>query len=373
MKLNKPIYVTRPSLPPLEEFTRTISKLWETRVLTNGGEFHRELEKRLCEYLNVPFVSLFTNATIALVAAFKSLNLTGEVITTPYSFVATSHSLLWNNLTPVFVDIDPKTFNISVEKIESAITENTSAILAVHCYGIPCDVEQIERVALKHNLRVIYDAAHAFGVTCDCASLLNHGNLSILSFHATKVFHTFEGGAIVCADSQTKRKIDNLKNFGFLDEVTIENIGINGKMSELHAAMGILQLKNIDVNLLKRRRIAEQYEDQLAPYKHALEIKIPLSNRGNNFGYYPILVKDEARVSRDELYLRLMDDNIYTRRYFYPLISNIPVYSGLKSASPSNLQIANDVARRVLCLPIYPELSSTEVSAICQFIIEKIG
>ena len=264
MSSDQSIYVTQPSLPPLEEFIPYLQKIWDSKILTNGGPFHGQLEHALCDYLGVKHLALFTNGTIALVTALQELNITGEVITTPYSFVATAHALLWNGIKPVFVDIDPETLNLDPAKIEAAITEKTTAILAVHVYGHPCDVEGIQRIADKHNLKVIYDAAHAFGVQCHCGSVLNHGNLSVLSFHATKVFNTFEGGAIVCPDAKTKQHIDQLKNFGFVDEITVVAPGINGKMTEVNAAFGLLQLEYIEQALSRRKTIDTTYRDQLA-------------------------------------------------------------------------------------------------------------
>lgn len=264
MTMNKPIYVTQPDLPPLEEFFPYLAQIWENKILTNGGPFHQNLEQALCDYLGVKYVSLFTNGTVALLTALQALGVTGEVITTPYSFVATAHSLLWNGIKPVFVDIDPDTLNMDPSKIEAAITSQTTAILPVHCYGRPCDVLNIQKIAEKYNLRVIYDAAHAFGVKYRGESILNYGDISTLSFHATKVFNTFEGGAIVCADEETKQRIDQLKNFGIVDEVTVDSLGMNGKMSEVNAAFGLLQLKHVDRALSKRKEIAESYRRQLA-------------------------------------------------------------------------------------------------------------
>jgi dTDP-4-amino-4,6-dideoxygalactose transaminase len=352
----KSIYVTQPSLPPLVEFIPYLEKIWDNKVLTNGGPYHQQLEKELCGYLGVKHISLFTNATIALVTALQALRITGEVITTPYSFVATAHSLLWNAIKPVFVDIDPLTLNLDPAKIEAAITPQTTAIMPVHCYGHPCDVDAIQKIADNYNLKVIYDAAHAFGVKCHCGSVLNHGDLSIISFHATKVFNTFEGGAIVCPDLKTKQRIDQLKNFGIVDEVTVAAPGINGKMSEFNAAFGLLQLKYIDEALSKRKIADAFYREQLQGVKgvyclpHAGEIE-------SNYSYFPILVQSDYPLSRDILYQKLKDNNIYTRRYFYPLISDFPMYRGMPSANISNLPIASNAAQKILCLPIYPTLN----------------
>jgi dTDP-4-amino-4,6-dideoxygalactose transaminase len=360
---NKPIYVTQPALPPLEEFIPYLQEIWDNKILTNGGPFHQQLEQALCDYLGVKHLALFTNGTLALVTALQALRITGEVITTSYSFVATAHSLLWNGIKPVFVDIDPNTLNLDPDKIEAAITPQTTAIMPVHCYGHPCDVDRIQQIADNYGLKVIYDAAHAFGVQCHCGSVLKHGDLSILSFHATKVFNTFEGGAIICPDAKTKQRIDHLKNFGFVDEVTVVAPGINGKMSELNAAFGLLQLKGIDEALQKRKAIDTHYREGLADIKgiHCL------ANAGEevaNYSYFPILVKPDYPLSRDELYQRLKDNGIHARRYFYPLISDFPMYRGLPSAAHSNLPVATKTANEVICLPIYPDLNINSINRI---------
>jgi dTDP-4-amino-4,6-dideoxygalactose transaminase len=359
----KPVYVTQPHLPPLEEFLPMLREIWDSRVLTNGGPFHTRLEAALSEYLGVPQIALFTNATIALVTALQALRVTGEVITTPYSFVATTHSLLWNGIKPVFVDVDPKTLNIDPAKIEAAITPQTTAIMPVHCYGHPCDVDAIQKIADNYNLRVIYDAAHAFGVNCHCGSVLNHGDLSVLSFHATKVFNTFEGGAIICQDAKVKARIDQLKNFGHAGEINVVAPGINGKMSEFNAALGLLQLKHIDEALRQRKLIDQAYRVQLAGVKgiHCLDDAGELRA---NYAYFPILVQPGYPISRDELNLRLRDHGIFPRRYFYPLISEFPMYRGLPSAHRDNLPVASTAAQQVLCLPIYPDLPLSDVEAI---------
>jgi dTDP-4-amino-4,6-dideoxygalactose transaminase len=358
-----PVYVTRPFLPPLSEFLPSLEKIWESGVLTNGGPFHQRLEQALCEYLGVNYLSLFSNGTIGLLTALQALRVTGEVITTPYSFVATSHSLLWNGLTPVFVDIDRATFNIDPRKIEAAITPRTTAILAVHCYGRPCDVDEIQRIADDYNLRVIYDAAHAFGVNDLDGSILRHGDLSVLSFHATKVFNTFEGGAIVCPDAKTKKRIDNLKNFGFVDEVTVVAPGINGKMTEINSAFGLLQLQHIDRAIKRRSEIDRRYREQLStiPGIRCLDIS---SIAKYNYSYFPILVGSEFGVSRDELFNALRSMDIYARRYFYPLISTFPMYRGAWSARAENLPVAHEIAEQVICLPVYPDLSDESVDEI---------
>lgn len=355
MSTDKPIYVTQPYLPPLEEFIPYLEKIWDRKVLTNGGPFHQALEQALCEYLGVKYISLFSNGTIALITALQGLRITGEVITTPYSFVATAHSLLWNGIKPVFVDINPETLNLDPTKIEAAITPQTTAIMPVHCYGRPCDVDAIQKIADTYNLKVIYDAAHAFGVRCHCGSILNHGDLSVLSFHATKVFNTFEGGAIVCPDAKTKQRIDHLKNFGFVDEVTVVAPGINGKMSEINAAFGLLQLKHVDAAIAHRKEIDSNYRKGLKDVK-GINCLNGNHMEGLNYSYFPILVQPEYPLSRDELYEKLKTNNTFARRYFYPLISDFPMYRGLPSSAPSNLPVASRAAEQVLCLPIYPSL-----------------
>ena len=367
MSKSKPIYVTQPFLPPLAEFVGYLEQIWDSKILTNGGPFHQQLESELCRYLGVEHIALFTNGTIALVTALQSLRITGEVITTPYSFVATAHSLLWNGIKPVFVDVDPKTLNLDPTKIEAAITPQTTAIMPVHCYGHPCDVDAIQTIADTYNLKVIYDAAHAFGVQCHCGSVLKHGDLSVLSFHATKVFNTFEGGAIICPDAKSKARIDQLKNFGHAGEVTVVAPGINGKMSEFNAALGLLQLKYIDQALAKRKIIDADYRKRLVHVKgiHCLDDS---GERRANYAYFPILVQPSYALSRDELNERLREIGIHPRRYFYPLISEFPMYRGLPSAHRDNLPVASVAARQVLCLPIYPDLPMSTVEAISNFI-----
>jgi len=358
-----PIYVTRPSLPPLEDFIPYLEKIWDSRVLTNGGPFHQQLEKALCEYLGVPHLALFSNGTVARVTALQALRITGEVITTPYSFVATSHSMLWNGIKPVFVDIDPVTLNMDPARIEAAITPQTTAILAVHCYGRPCDVDAIERIADTYNLKVIYDAAHAFGVKCHCGSVLTHGDLSVLSFHATKVFTTFEGGAIVCPDAKTKQRIDYLKNFGFADEVTVVAPGINGKMCEFSAALGLLQLQQVDRAIAARRAIYLEYRERLAGLR-GLEFVGDAWLDGNNFSYFPVLITDEHPLGRDAVYARMREAGVIVRRYFYPLISEMPMYRGLPSAQRENLPVASRAATQILCLPIYEGLAADDLARV---------
>jgi dTDP-4-amino-4,6-dideoxygalactose transaminase len=371
MSPTHPVYVTQPYLPPLEEFIPYLEKIWDNKILTNGGPFHRQLEKELCEYLGVEHIALFTNGTLALVTALQALRVTGEVITTPYSFVATSHSLLWNGIKPVFVDIDPNTLNLDPAKIEAAITPQTTAIMPVHCYGYPCDVEAIQKIADNYNLKVIYDAAHAFGVQDAGGSILRHGDLSALSFHATKVFNTFEGGAIICPDAKTKQRIDQLKNFGFVDEVTVVAPGINGKMSELNAAFGLLQLQHIDEATQQRQRVDLAYREGLKDVKG---IRCLQSENGYvaNYSYFPIMVEPDYPISRDALYQQLKDQNIYARRYFYPLISDFPMYRGMPSAHRENLPVATNAAFKVLCLPIYPTLGQNDQERIVG-VIKKCG
>jgi len=364
------IYVTQPFLPPLEEFIPYLEQIWESKWLTNCGPFHQKLEQALCEYLGVKHIALFTNGTIALVTALQALRVTGEVITTPYSFVATSHSLLWNGIKPVFVDIEPNTLNLDPTKIEAAITPQTTAIMPVHCYGHPCDIEAIQRIADNYNLKVIYDAAHAFGVQDAQGSIFRHGDLSVLSFHATKVFNTFEGGAIVCPDAKTKVRIDHLKNFGHMGEVTVVAPGINGKMSEFNAAFGLLQLQYMDQVLTRRKVIDTAYRKRL---KDIPGIRC-LSDTGEkvaNYSYFPIMVEADYPLNREDLYQKLKNSGIHPRRYFYPLISDFPMYRGLPSAHKKNLPVATAVAERVLCLPIYPDLDISVVGKITRFIVAQ--
>jgi len=367
----EPIYVTQPYLPPLEDFVPYLQEIWNNKILTNGGPFHQQLEAALCEYLGVEHIALFTNGTIALVTALQALRINGEVITTPYSFVATAHSLLWNGIKPIFVDVDPKTLNLDPEKIEAAVTPHTTAIMPVHCYGHPCDVNAIQKIADNYNLRIIYDAAHAFGVQDQGGSILRYGDLSVLSFHATKVFNTFEGGAIICPDAKTKLRIDQLKNFGYVDETTVVAPGINGKMSEINAAFGLLQLQHIDKALAGRHRVHELYCTGLSGVK-GIECLPDAGETVTNYSYFPVLVQAEYPLSRDTLYQKLKDYGIHSRRYFYPLISDFPMYRGLQSAQKGNLPVAMGAAEKVLCLPIYPHLADVEVGRIVSIISEAI-
>jgi dTDP-4-amino-4,6-dideoxygalactose transaminase len=360
----KPTLVTSPHLPPLEEFLPYLQDIWESKWLTNKGKYHQALEEALCNYLDVPYISLFSNGTLALLTALQVLRITGEVITTPYSFVATTHALWWNNIKPVFVDIEPHTFNLDPDKIEVAITPQTTAILPVHVYGNPCAVQKIKEIADTYGLKVIYDACHTFGVTLDGVPVLQFGDLSVMSFHATKVYNTFEGGAIVCHDEATKKRIDYLKNFGFAGETKVVAPGINAKMNEFQAALGLLQLKYIDQAIARRKAIAEAYRCHLGgiPGIRFLE---DLPGVKHCYAYFPILV-DQAQYgrSRDDLYEELKQHNIYGRRYFYPLISQFPTYQALESARPGKLPVAERVTQQVICLPIYPDLELESVAKI---------
>lgn len=368
--MKEPIYVTRPYLPPMEELQSYLEQIWANRQLTNAGPFHEEFEQALCDFLGVEHISLFTNGTLALVTALQALRITGDVITTPYSFVATAHSLLWNGIRPVFVDIDPVTLNLNPDKIEAAITPQTTAILPVHVYGRPCDTARIQAIADIYGLRVIYDAAHAFGVEDEGGSILRHGDVSILSFHATKVFTTFEGGAVVSPDAKTKKRVDYLKNFGFADEVTVVAPGINGKMNEFQAALGLLQLKHINDALKQRAELDEYYRKTLAGIPGIRCLPLPDCSR-SNYAYFVIMVEPEYLLSRDELYTRLRQNNIFARRYFYPLISNFPMYRALPSSNKSNLPVASASADKVLCLPIYPGLDKDVLKNIVSIIKER--
>lgn len=358
-----PIPVTQPSLPPLEDLIPYLEQIWQNKILSNGGPFHKQLEAALCDYLGVPYISLFTNGTIALISALKALNITGEVITTPYSFVATAHSLLWNNIKPVFVDIDPVTLNLDPNKIEAAITPNTAAIMPVHVYGYPCDVDAIDAIAKRRKLKVIYDAAHAFGVQCHCGSVLNHGDLSVLSFHATKVFNTFEGGAIVSPNIETKHYIDQLKNFGSENEVSVNQIGFNGKMHEFSAALGILQLQQIEKNIEKRKAVDAMYREGLKKIPGIRCHTLPAPQK-SNYSYFPIFVEDNYPFTRDELYKQLKANGVNVRRYFYPLITKYEVYKN----NFSKTKFAMEASKRVLCLPLFDAITDTEI----EFVIKKI-
>ena len=365
---NKQITVTSPLLPDLKEFIPYLEDIWERKWLTNNGHYHQELEKTLCKYLNVPYISLFTNGTLPLMAAIQVLKITGEVITTPYSFVATTHSLWWNGIKTVFVDIDPQTGNLDPNKIEAAITPKTTAIMPVHVYGNPCDTERIQEIADKYGLKVIYDAAHAFGVNVNGESILKAGDLSTLSFHATKVFNTIEGGALICHDEKTKKRIDYLKNFGFADETTVVAPGINSKMDEVRAAYGLLNLKQVDSAILIRQNVAKIYREGLKDVAGVRFLNDILGVR-QNYAYFPIFVDASTYgMTRDELYFKMSDQNVLGRRYFYPLISDFSTYRGLPSASPENLPIAHQMSDSVICLPMSSNLSEEDVYRVIEII-----
>lgn len=364
----QPIMVTQPFLPPLEEFQEYLQKIWASKHLTNNGPFHQQLEKELCDYLGVKYISLFTNGTLALVTALQALNITGEVITTPYSFVATTHALWWNNIKPVFVDVDPVYGNLDPDKIEAAITSKTTAILPVHVYGNPCQVDRIQQIAETYNLKLIYDAAHAFGVKNNGKSVLQFGDLSVLSFHATKVFNTIEGGAIVCHDEKTKRHIDDLKNFGFRDEITVVAPGINAKMNEIQSAMGLLQLKHIDRAIARRKDITILYRKLLKDV-NGISFLEDQTGVEHCYAYFPVFINEKKYgMSRDHLYEKLKDHNIFGRRYFYPLISQFPMYRGLESAQSGQMPVAEQFTEDVICLPIYPELEDNNIIRIVSYL-----
>lgn len=365
--MKQPIYVTQPVLPALEEFIPYLEQIWNNKILTNCGPLHQQLEKELCEYLGVDFISLFNNGTIALVTALQALGLEqGEVITTPYTFVATAHSIIWNKLTPVFVDIDPQTSNIDPSKVEVAITQKTVAILPVHCYGIPCDVERLKQIADQNNLKLIYDAAHAFGINHKGQSLLNYGDLSVMSFHATKVFNTFEGGAIVCHTAEMKQRIDQLKNFGIVNETTINDVSLNGKLSEVHAALGLLQLKTIDQTLEARNKIDSLYRELLADVEGICCIN-RLDLDKDNSSYFPIVISAPYPYSRDEIFEKLKQNNIFARKYFYPIMTDLSIYQQYAADTPK----AKLLSEQVLCLPMYPTLSLDECLYITDIIKGK--
>ena len=363
------ITVTSPLLPDLEEFNRLLKEIWKSKWITNNGQFHRQLEKELAEYLKVPYISLFTNGTLPLITALQALRITGEVITTPYSFVATTHSLWWNGCKPVFVDIDPSNCGLDPSKIEAAITPKTTAIMPVHCYGKPCDIKGIQEIADKYGLKVIYDAAHAFGVEINGESILNAGDISTLSFHATKVYDTIEGGAMIMHDEQTKKRIDYLKNFGFAGEITVVAPGINSKMDEVRSAFGLLNLRQIDEAIAKRRQVAVKYREAL---KEVAGIRYFEDMPGvrHNYSYFPIFIEKEYGRTRDELYEAMKSQNILSRRYFYPLISEFSTYRNLPSAGKENLPIATKLADSVLCLPMHHELTGEDINRILEVIIK---
>lgn len=368
---SKQIQVTSPLLPPLEEFIPYLEDIWKRKWLTNNGYYHQELEKALAEYLGVEYISLFTNGTIPLITALQALRITGEVITTPYSFVATTHSLWWNGIKPVFVDIDFRTGNIDPEKIEAAITPRTTAIMPVHVYGTPCNTDRIQEIANIYGLKVIYDAAHAFGVTVNGESILKEGDMSTLSFHATKTYNTIEGGALICQDSETKKRIDYLKNFGFAGETKVVAPGINGKMDEVRAAYGLLELKYVDTAIDARKRIALAYRECLNDVSGITYLE-DIPQIRHNYSYFPIWVnREKYGLSRDELYETLKEHNIFGRRYFYPLISEFSTYKNLESARIENLPVSHSMANNVICLPIYDSLELDYVYFISDIIKKK--
>jgi dTDP-4-amino-4,6-dideoxygalactose transaminase len=368
MSNRDPIYVTRPFLPPLKEFVPLLEEIWGRGILTNNGPFHVRFESALAEALGVEHVALVANGTLALTVALQTLGLSGEVITTPYSFVATSQALRLLSLTPVFADIRASDFNIDPAHIEAAITPRTTAILPVHCYGNPCDTEAIEAIGKRHGLRVIYDAAHAFGVEQNGASVLRHGDFSTLSFHATKVFNTFEGGAIIAPSAEAKLAIDRMKNFGFRDEVTVESVGGNAKMSEFNAALGLLQLEYFEQVRRARRMVDERYRHGLAGVQGIICPPISEGTK-HNYSYFPILVQPAFSLSRDALFERLKTLGIIARRYFYPLISDFPMYAKESSAAAKNLPVASRIAQEILCLPIYPSLSQSDQDRVIEGIV----
>ena len=362
------ITVTSPLLPDLEEFNGLLREIWDSKWITNNGSFHKRLETALCEYLKVPYISLFTNGTLPLLTALQALRITGEVITTPYSFVATTHSIWWNNCKPIFVDIDPATGNIDPDKIEAAITPQTSAIMPVHVYGKPCDTKRIQEIADKYGLKIIYDAAHAFGVEVDGESILNAGDLSTLSFHATKVFNTIEGGAMVMHDADTKKRIDYLKNFGFAGETNVVGPGINSKMDEVRSAYGLLNLQQVDSAIEARHQVAIRYREALRDVP-GIAFFDDMPGVRHNYSYFPVFVDAEKYgMTRDELYFKMKENGVLGRRYFYPLISSFSMYRGLLSASPENLPEANKMANSVICLPMHHQLGSVEIDFILELI-----
>ena len=368
---NKLITVTSPLLPNLEDFNEMLKEIWNSKWITNNGTFHQQLEKALCEYLKVPFISLFTNGTLPLITALQALRITGEVITIPYSFVATTHSLWWNGIKPVFVDIDPATGNIDPDKIEAAITPKTTAIMPVHVYGKPCDTKRIQDIADKYGLKVIYDAAHAFGVEVNGESILNAGDMSTLSFHATKVYNTIEGGALVMHDEETKKRIDFLKNFGFASETEVVAPGINSKMDEMRAAYGLLNLRQVDAAIEARHQVAMQYRKALRPVE-GITFMDDMPEVKHNYSYFPIFVDAEKYgMTRDELYFKMKEQNVLGRRYFYPLISEFSTYRSLPSANKDNLPKAHQMADSVICLPMHQELNTEDIERTLNCILNR--
>ncbi len=367
---NKTITVTSPLLPSLDDFNEILKQIWESKWITNNGSFHKQLERELAEYLKVPYISLFTNGTLPLITALQALRITGEVITTPYSFVATTHSLWWNGIKPVFVDIEPNTGNIDPDKIEAAITPKTTAIMPVHVYGKPCDTKRIQDIADKYGLKIIYDAAHAFGVEVNGESILNAGDMSTLSFHATKVYNTIEGGALVMHDEKTKKRIDYLKNFGFASEVEVVAPGINSKVDEMRAAYGILNLRQVDAAIEARHQVAIKYREKLRPID-GITFMDDMPGVKHNYSYFPIFIDSEKYgMTRDELYFKMKEQNVLGRRYFYPLISEFTTYRGLPSSAPENLSEAHKMADNVICLPMHHELSDEDIARILDCVVK---
>lgn len=368
---NKQITVTSPLLPDLKDFEKSLEDIWARKWITNNGFYHKELEKALSEYLAVPYISLFTNGTLPLITALQALRITGEVITTPYSFVATTHSLWWNGIKPVFVDVDENTGNLNPDKIEAAITPRTTAIMPVHVYGNPCDTKRIKEIADKYGLKIIYDAAHAFGVTVNGKSILEDGDISTLSFHATKVFNTIEGGALICHSAEMKDRIDYLKNFGFSNEVTVIAPGINSKMDEIRSAYGLLNLKQVDSAISKRKHFAELYKSSLRNVE-GIRFLEDIENVRHNYSYFPIFIDENSYgISRDDLYAKLKNNNILGRRYFYPLISEFSTYKGLESSTKMNLPVAHKLANSVICLPMYADLTEDDVKRVIDVVLDR--
>ena len=368
--MNGPLLVTSPLLPDLGEFSHTLEALWESKWITNNGKFHQQLEEALCAYLKVPYISLFTNGTLPLLTALQALRISGEVITTPYSFVATTHSIWWNGLKPVFVDIDPSNCGMDPDRIEAAITPRTTALMPVHCYGKPCDIVRIQQIADKYGLKVIYDAAHCFGVEVNGKSILEYGDISTLSFHATKVYNTIEGGAMVIHDATMKQRIDYLKNFGFESETEVIAPGINSKLDEMRAIFGLLNLRQVDMAIEARHRVAIRYREALRPVQ-GIRFFDDMPGVKHNYSYFPIFVNaEEYGMTRDELFFKLREHNINSRRYFYPLISTFSTYRGLPSAAPENLPIATRIANEVICLPIHHALSDEDVDRVLDVVVK---
>ena len=368
--MNSPLLVTSPLLPDLGEFSQMLEALWESKWITNNGKFHQQLEEALCAYLKVPYISLFTNGTLPLLTALQALRISGEVITTPYSFVATTHSIWWNGLKPVFVDIDPGNCGMDPDRIEAAITPRTTALMPVHCYGKPCDIVRIQQIADKYGLKVIYDAAHCFGVEVNGRSILEYGDISTLSFHATKVYNTIEGGAMVVHDAAMKQRIDYLKNFGFESETEVIAPGINSKLDEMRAIYGLLNLRQVDTAIEARHRVAIRYREALRPVQ-GIRFFDDMPGVRHNYSYFPIFVNaEEYGMTRDELFFKLREHNINSRRYFYPLISTFSTYRGLPSAAPENLPVATRIANEVICLPIHHALSDEDVDRVLDVVVK---